>query len=307
MNLPHDFINVLKIVYPNTWEVLLPYFKNKRPTTFRINTLKKNSKEFVKKDLKENKIEYVKGPIDNSYIVTKIGKVNLSYTDSFNKGYIYLQELSSMLPPIILDPKETDVILDMTAAPGSKTTQIANIVNNKAKILAVEKSRIRYMKLDHNVKLQSAKVRTLNDNVLALNKKFPEFNTYFDKILLDAPCSSEGRFILNNEKTYKYWSLRKIKEMQKQQKRLIKKAVDMLKPGGILVYSTCTINKSENEEVINWILRKNKKIRLEEITLNLPNSIKGNLKKNEELLKTVRILPNDIFTGFYIAKITKEK
>ncbi len=300
--LPKEFLQILKNTYPNKWQSILKILETKKPTTFRVNVLKEKSPKKILNSLKKQGFKIREGIIKNSYII--LNNISISNTKEFKEGLIYVQELSSMLPPIILNPKKEEYILDMTAAPGSKTTQLAYLSNNKAKILAIEKNKIRYKRLKYNIKLQKAKVKTLNINAIILNKKFPEFNNFFDKILLDVPCSSEGRFTINKKKTYKYWNLRKVKQMQKTQKILINKAIQMLKPGGVLVYSTCTINTKENEEVIEWILNKYPSLKLQKINIkNLNKYVEKGKTVNTK--KTIRIVPNNIFGGFYIAKIKK--
>jgi len=156
-----------------------------------------------------------------------------------------------------------------------------------------------------------------------LNKKYSEFINFFDKILLDAPCSAEGRFDLSNTRSYKFWNKNKKKEMARHQKGLILNAINMLKPGGILVYSTCTINTMENEEVVDWLMyRINKskssqsefisesRIKVLPINLNLPNIMHGFTKidgkeLNKQIKNTVRIVPNELFNAFFIAQIQK--
>ena len=144
-----------------------------------------------------------------------------------------------------------------------------------------------------------------------LHKKYPEFVNFFDKVMLDSPCSSEGRFYTKNPKSYKYWNKHKIREMTSVQKGLLKAGIEMLKPGGFLLYSTCTINPYENEQNVNWLLSKVPNIEVEEIKLDIYNIHKGlieyeNLKFDENISKTIRIIPNEIFGAFYLAKIRKK-
>ena len=308
--LPKEFIEQLKLIYPQTYSGILRTMEKTKPTTFRVNNIKTTQDEVIN-ELRKDSILTKKGPIENSHITLKVQKIKISETEAFNNGKIYIQELSSMLPPLVLDPKEGDYILDMTASPGSKTTQMATLAKNNANILAIEKNKLRYQKLKHNIELQGAKVKTKLEDSIILIKKYPEFINFFDKILLDAPCSAEGRFDSKNSRTYKYWNLKKIKEMQSLQKRLISKAAQMLKPGGSLVYSTCTINTKENEEVVDWILSKDDKLKIEKIKLDMPNiksgiTTIGSRELNKDIKNTIRIIPNDLFSAFYIAKIRKE-
>lgn len=310
--LPNDFIELVKELYNLTEEEINSIFSTVKPTTFRVNTIKSSTIE-VLAELKKANIEVKPGPFKNSFIVLNDNKQLISKTNLVTSGKIYMQELSSMIPPIILDPKQTDYIADLTSAPGSKTTQICALTNNKANILANEKSYIRFQKLKFNLNLQGCtNVKTTNLNAIDLPKKYKEFENFFDKILLDTPCSSEGRFNINKPKSYKYWNKNKIREMVNIQRALLGTAVKMLKPGGTLVYSTCTINVFENEENINWALQKYKNIKLLPININLKNVSKGFTKYNDtvyknQLINTLRVLPNNNFGAFFIAKLTKQQ
>jgi 16S rRNA (cytosine1407-C5)-methyltransferase len=132
----------------------------------------------------------------------------------------------------------------------------------------------------------------------------------FDRVLLDAPCSSESKFHIQNPKSFSYWSLRKIKESQKLQKRLILSAWKSLKKGGVLVYSTCSFAPEENEEVVNFLLQKEPTAKLSKINLPLKRVQSGLLSWNKRsfdnsLQKCVRVLPDSLIDGFFIAKIEK--
>ncbi|NCT55681.1 RsmB/NOP family class I SAM-dependent RNA methyltransferase [bacterium] len=307
--LPEQFTNIILSLYKSNYKDILSSYNKEKPTTFRVNLLKHNSPEILQ-SLRNQGFVFDKGEIENSYIIKKSLNTKISETMEFNKGLIYVQELSSMIPPLVLDPKEGEYILDMTAAPGSKTTQMAVLSNNKAHILAVEKDLIRYKKLKYNTSLQGANITTKLDNAIILHKKYPEFINFFDKILLDAPCSSEGRFNLNKPKSYKYWNLKKVKEMQNQQRRLLNTAAQLLKPGGTLVYSTCTLNTKENEENVNWILEKYGSLKVKNINIDLKNKKSGFTKiegkeLNKDISKTLRVIPNGVYGGFFITKLVK--
>ena len=229
---------------------------------------------------------------------------NIQKLDIYQKGYIYIQSLPSMVPPLILNPKEGDKVLDVTAAPGSKTTQIANLMNGKGSILANELDKMRYEKLKYNVELQGANiVEVINSRGERLGEKYQE---QFDKVLLDTPCSGEGRFTAYDVQSYKVWSIKKVNELVKLQKKLIKSAYMALKPEGVLVYSTCTLNKQENEYILNWAL-ENLNVEMLEIDLQLKEAIKAsneNLDKN--INKAIKILPSKNTEGFFVAKLRKK-
>lgn len=272
-------------------------------TTLRVNTLKGNNDEVIKV-FDENKIDYDKVDwYENAFIIKNKTEKDLQKLDIYKDGKIYLQSLSSMVPPLILDPKEGENVLDLTAAPGSKTTQMAALMNNKGYIQANEIDKIRFDRLEYNIKKQGVTIAevTNEDGRNAVKKK----DEYFDKILLDVPCSGEGRFIIDKPETYSTWSIMLVQGLTMLQKELIDSAFKALKVGGTLVYSTCTLNREENEKIVNWALNSYN-LELEQISFKADNMIKGNNKHlREEINKTVKILPSRRTEGFYIAKFKK--
>ena len=263
-----DIHNLLKEYYnDNEINEIISGFSVKRKTTFRINNLKSNELE-IENFLNSNNINFTKyNDIPYAYILND--EYNIFNSSIYNEGKIYIQNLSSMLPVIYLDVKPNENILDMCAAPGSKTTQIQSVSHNTVNLTAVEMNKFRYEKLIYNIKMQGANVLTINKDARLLDDNFK-----FDKILLDAPCSGSGILDITNDNYKKYFTKELIQKSIERQKVLIKKAIKLLKKGGTLVYSTCSILNSENEEQIN----------------NLP---KG------EILK---ILPNELFEGFFVYK-----
>src|SRR3989339_832449 len=202
-------------------------------------------------------------------------------------GYYYIQELSSMLPVIALQPKEGEIILDLCAAPGSKTTQSASLMQNKGTIIA-------------------------RKDGVALCKRFVNGNIQFDKILVDAPCSGEGT-LRSSRQTYLMWNIKTIQQLSKLQKQLFKSAFEILKINGEMIYSTCTHAPEENEEIVSWALEEFKdQIKIEKI--NLPIKPRQGLTKwedkeyFEEVKYSCRIYPQDNNTeGFFLAKFKKIK
>ena len=229
-------------------------------------------------------------------------------TNIYKQGFVYVQNVSSMLPPIVLDPLGGQKVLDLCAAPGAKTTQIVSLAPN-TEVIAIEKIRVRYYKLLANLKIQGAtNVKVMLLDGIWVRKKFPE---YFDKVLVDAPCSAEGRFYLQNPRSFKYWKERKVKEMVHKQKKLLHACFFALKQGAELVYSTCTFSPEENEGVIDWFINKFKgKIEIIPIKLPLANMRDGFVRWegkrfSPSLTLTKRIIPNDFMEGFFIAKLRK--
>lgn len=293
MEIPDFFIKKLKEQYnENEVEKIKEGLQKRRNVTFRINTLKTN-KEEIQIILKQEKIEYDEVSWNKDAIVLKnVTEQDIKKLEIYNGGKIYLQSLSSMLPVIILQPNEKENILDMTAAPGGKTTQIAAYTKNKAFITATEKNKIRLQRLEYNVKKQGVK----NINIMQEDSRKLSDYFSFDRILLDAPCSGSGTENVFSEKFTEELINRSIKT----QEELLVKALNILKSGGEMVYSTCSILKDENENVLKNVLKKfNAEIvpieKIENIPC-LPVIIDG----------TLCVCPSDLYEGFFVAKIRKK-
>lgn len=309
---PESFLERLKkIIPPEKYEDVLASFCQKRPTTLRANTLKISPAELQSELAKsEVSIEPVSG-FENAFVLKNVSLYQLSQHELYKNGSLYVQSLSSMLPPLILSPQPGERILDLTAAPGSKTTQMAAMMSNEGEITANDLSLVRLFKLQANLKMQGV------TNTYARRgpgqhfwQKYPE---YFDKTLIDAPCTMEGRFACDDPKTYDDWSMKKIKELSIRQCHLLRSAVSATKVGGTIVYSTCTLAPEENEQVVDWLLRKeNGGVELVDIELgNIPTSpaVMSWEKKTflPEIGKTVRILPSAPMEGFFVAKLQKTR
>ncbi|MCM8831484.1 MAG: RsmB/NOP family class I SAM-dependent RNA methyltransferase [Candidatus Omnitrophica bacterium] len=305
--LPSEFLSKLEEIYPQNYQQILNTFLEKKLTTFRINYLKTNLIDLRKK-LLEEKVSFKELSYPPGAFISNIPLRQLQQKALYINGLIYVQNVSSMLPVILLEPKNNEKILDLCAAPGTKTTQIVSLAKD-AEVTAVEKDRIRYYKLLANLKIQGATtVKTFLLDGIWIRKKFPE---YFDKILLDAPCTAEGRFYVNDPHTFKYWKERKVREMVHKQKKLLFAAFFALKEEGILVYSTCTFSPEENEGVIDWFINKFKdKIEIMPVQIPLKNVVCGLInwqdkKFSQSLRLCKRILPNEYMEGFFIAKLRK--
>ncbi|HXS15435.1 MAG TPA: RsmB/NOP family class I SAM-dependent RNA methyltransferase [Candidatus Saccharimonadales bacterium] len=308
-NLPSAFVEKLQKMEGVDVEAILSSCTVRKPSTFRANTLKISSDELQSK-LQERGIEAERVSwYKDAFILKNVPQKVLTETDLYQNGYFYVQSLSSMIPPLVLDPKPNERVLDLTAAPGSKTTQMAALMQNTGEIIANDKSRIRMYKLEANLKIQGV----TNTKALFLPgeflwKRFPE---YFDKTLVDVPCSMEGRFWTENPKTYQDWTPGKVKMLAEMQKWLLRSAISATVPGGTIVYSTCTLSPEENEGVIDWILKKEgTKLSLEKISLpHLEGTAGltefGNKKYDSKLKNTLRIFPTTIMEGFFVAKFKK--
>lgn len=279
-------------------------FFGPRPTTYRINTLKAS---FVNHPFTVDPVSWN----DSAFIVRGATLRQLTDTTMYQRGELYVQSLSSMIPPIILDPKPGQKVLDIAAAPGSKTTQMAALMQNKGEIIANDSSHVRRYRLAANLAMQGVTIARITAiDARSLWQKYPE---YFDRVLADVPCSMEGRFDDTDPKSYKDWSLKKVQDLSHLQRWILRSAVSATKPGGIIVYATCTMSPEENEEVIDWILSKEKgHIVLEECSLpsytfDPPVLHWAGKHYDQSISKTARITPSPLMEGFFIAKIRKVK
>ncbi len=307
------FIERMKSLLGKDFDSYMDVLKKEPVRSLRCNTLK-ISVEDLKKRL-EKKGWKIKQPFKDfpeiMIVENELAPGELGRALEHLLGYYYIQEIVSMLPVLVLNPKENEKILDLCASPGSKTTQIAARMNNTGLIIANEVKFGRIKILSANTERCGVMnmLITKRDGI-ALCKRFKEENFLFDKILLDAPCSGEGT-IRSVPKGLEMWNIKTIENLSKLQKSLIASAIEILKPNGELVYSTCTHAPEENEEVIDFAL-KNFNVKIEKI--NLPIKIRQGILKwkergyLEEVKFSCRIYPQDNDTeGFFIAKIRKEK
>ena len=293
MELPLFFIEKIEKQYgKETAKKIEERLLEEKPVTLRVNTIK-SSLEKVKNELEKNNIEYefVEWNKD-ALIIKNVREDEIRKLGIYENGEIYLQSLSSMIPAVVLEPKEKENILDMTAAPGGKTTQIAAIAENKVFITACEKNKIRYDRLKYNVEKQGVK----NINIMQEDSRKLSDYFSFDKILLDAPCSGSGT---ENVFTPNF-SENLIQKSSKVQEELLTKALTILKPAGEMVYSTCSILKEENEEIVKKVL---KKFKAQIIPINVPQNI--------PVLPTtidgaLCVCPTKYYEGFFVVKILKK-
>lgn len=270
--------------------------------SFRVNTLKGEKEEVLEK-LKtyDSKIEKVKWN-DNAFVsnLTNLGSSIEHFT-----GQIYIQELTSMIPPLIVkDVIEENKIIDCCAAPGSKTTQIADMMQNRGHIIANDSRHTRIKSLRGNLDRLGVTNTTVS---LRDFKSFP--NTKAELYLVDAPCSSEGTIRKKNAVARK-WKEKDYERFSKLQKGLLKKACQMAPKGSTIIYSTCTFSPDENEKIVSEILTE-ESIDLKRINLNGLKTGKGITEWNgqiydKEVEKCMRIWPHQNDTdGFFVARMEK--
>ena len=269
-SLDKDLTNLLYKQYKNKLE---EFFSNSEESinTYRINTIKTN-KEYIENYLKENSIAY--NITSDVILQTKQSLIN---TNIFKDGLIVAQDKSSIMTSIIANPKENDLILDCCSAPGSKSMHMASIINNKGTIISLDVH-------EHKIKLIEDNANKLGVTCVKAYQKDAttvSFDEKFDVILADVPCSGLG--VIRHKPDLKYqMKLEKIENIKTLQKSIVNNVIKYLKDGGSFIYSTCTINKDENELFIKEFVKNNPKFKIEEEIITLPSS-------NED--------------GFYICKL----
>jgi NOL1/NOP2/sun family putative RNA methylase len=297
--LPAEFIEGLYGLFSQSVaERILKGMGERRSTTFRANTLMTEGAEILR-FLHDLHIKYRRPPwYADAFVLAELDERDVGKWDLYLDGRIYVQGLSSMVPALALAPKPGDRVLDLAAAPGSKTTQMAAMMENRGAILANEPNAVRAERLAYNVRLQGCSIVEVHRGWgEKLGAEMPES---FDRVLVDAPCSGEGRFTAAEPGTWRSWSPRTVTESARLQRRLLASGIHALKPGGTLVYSTCTLNVVENEAIVEGALAS-LPVSIEAVAVQLPGALPG----LRGLEKAVRILPNGDHEGFFVCRMRK--
>lgn len=230
----------------------------------------------------------------------------VTHSAAAHSGAIYIQSASSYLAAQALGVQPDEEVLDLAAAPGGKTIALAAQMANTGRIAAVEPVKARFHRLRANVeRCGVANVAFYQRDGRGVGRAVPE---RFDRVLLDAPCSSEARINFADASTYRHWEPRKVRDMERKQRGLIRAAYDALKPGGTLLYCTCSFAVEENEAIVARLLKRTD-AQLLDLPL-WPGSMPGVTEHASralpsELCRTRRILPGDLFDGFFVARLTK--
>ena len=269
----------------------------------RVNTIKIKTTELKERLEKKGFILKQISWFKDAFFVE--GNKSLGKTIEHFLGYFFVQDASSLLPPLVLDPKPGEIILDLCAAPGAKTTQMAQMMKNRGIIFANEPKIKRASILKGNLQ-RCGVVNTIVTNFDG--RLFWKTNLKFKKILIDAPCSGSGTFI-SNPSIFSQLKEGLIKKLSHLQKTILASALKCLDKDGIIVYSTCSLDPRENEEIIDWAIQEFKlkiqDIKIEGINLH-PGILEYDSKKfSPEILKCKRIYPFDYQTeGFFVCKLS---
>lgn len=269
-----------------------------RPVTLRANTLKAQAAD-VAEALAGAEIPFERVSwYDDAFILEGVRERDVWGIDIYRAGGIYLQSLSSMLPPLALAPRERADILDMCAAPGGKTSQMAALTQGAARITACELNAPRAEKLEYNLaKMGARNVQVMRTDARRLDEFFS-----FDQVLLDAPCTGTGTVRAGDERAGKRITGQLLSKVTRSQRALLDRGLTVLKPGGTLVYSTCSVLPAENGDIVRGALKRHRDCEVVELTMGedfglptLPGDVPG----------TVTVAPTRLYEGFYVALIKK--
>lgn len=305
-----EFVQRLRKILP-PWAVdrCLETFSRPKAVGFRINTLKVD-REALEGELAEEGIPFRRVPwLAEAYVAPPEARPALVRSAAFEEGRLYIQDLSSILAVEVLGPQPGEEILDLAAAPGGKTCHMAARMKNQGRIAAVDVVRERMYKLKANLKTAGV---TIVDTYLMdgrkVGTKTPE---RFDRVLLDAPCTAEARFSLDDPESFARWSPRKIVECARKQHGLLASAIQAVKPGGTVLYCTCTFSPEENEAIIDDALQRFPgAIEVSPLDLPIENVVSGltaweGKSFDPGVVHAVRILPTEEMHGFFLCRLVK--
>ena len=302
-----NIVNYINSIYGETEAKSYKIFINQTPSLYiRVNASKISDSGLLNKLQSKYGITTEKIAYYSNIFKVKDENNLIGKTLEHILGHYYIQSLSSYIPAQVLYPQHDDIVMDLCSAPGSKTTELGEIMNDRGTIVANEIQLDRLKSLVHNID------RMNQLNVGVTHFKGEQLNTiysnYFDKVLVDAPCSGLG-IVQKKIEVNDWWSLERVRRLSELQLKLLVSAIKMLKPGGEIVYSTCTLTVEENEAVIDKILNKYP-VEVMDFEISVPsrNGIINYQDQNfnSSLLKAKRILPWEVDSdGFFIIKLKK--
>lgn len=289
------------------YEQFMEYSLSFMTRCIRINTLKISIEEGKRRlEAKGWQLKQIPWCKEGFWIEHDTGRRDIGNTDEHALGYIYVQEAASMLPPIALNPQPGETILDMCASPGSKSSQIAAMMKNEGVLVCNDYKGLRAKPLGLNMQ----RVGATNSIVTLMGGQRMDGNV-FDKILVDAPCSGTGT-IRKSLKTIRMWNENVVRRLSITQKQLLEQAFSILRPGGELVYSTCTLEPEEDEAVVSYLLDKYPNAKTLPIDIEIKRrdvltEFEGK-KYNPGVRNAMKIWPQDNDTeGFFVCRIRKDE
>lgn len=310
--LPAHLVEAVRASYGTLANTIIDGWAHKRPVTLRVNTLR-SKLEDVTGELDEAGIGHAPVPwyADALVLGDATRERDVWQLGVYERGGVYLQSLSSMLPPLALGPRAGADVLDMCAAPGGKTSEMAALASGgeglrHARITACELSAPRAERLEHNLaKLGATNVQVMRTDARRLDDWFS-----FDQVLLDAPCTGSGTVTTHDAHAARYLTPELADRVERSQRALLDRGLTVLKAGGELVYSTCSILPRENEDVVEWALSCHPDCEL--VDAGLPHGVAGKdtddaapLALPSRLAGTLTVCPSRLYEGFFVAKVKK--
>ncbi|MDL2342473.1 MAG: RsmB/NOP family class I SAM-dependent RNA methyltransferase [Patescibacteria group bacterium] len=290
-------------------EAVAALFAIQRRSSLRINQLKVEDELSLLAELATAGWSGVQSAFyEHGYSIAE-GRSEVVNSAAAKDGRIFIQNQASWLPVLALAPQPGEKILDICAAPGGKASHVAELTDNQAELWVNDNSRTRLFKLRSNFSRLGARyTEQTMYGIDRLTHVLPLAS--FDKILLDTPCSGEGLIDISRDKDFEYWSLAQIKRLQQLQKKAIMNAWKLLKPGGTLVYSTCTMAPEENEAVVDYLLTHTEDAELLPLPYTLPNRFPALQQWNTKTFKSdlrncLRLAPSELTEAFFVATLTK--
>lgn len=277
-------------------------------SSLRINRLSGRPPEQILEEIRASGIEIEPIPWCPDAYHLLSAKRDVSESPLFQQGHVYIQNASSLIPPLALDPRPGDAILDVCAAPGGKAAHIASLVGNQCELWVNDAIKPRAEKMRQVLDTFHVRYAHLTDYPGQYLTKY--IDRKFDRILLDAQCSGEGMVNLEHPRALRFWSSQRITKFGHLQRKMLVSAFKLLEPGGTLVYSTCTFAPEENEGTVDHLLRHYPEATVEPIGLDLPNAIGGLRSWHQQafdprLEQAVRVVPTEFMEAFFVCRIAK--
>lgn len=286
-------IKLFKKNYPNKYIDIMSNLNKRAEVCYRINSLKFSKTDFINK-FKELKIESLPH-FKNAIRIKNLS--NIVNTYFYSQGFLSIQDLSSQLSCEVLDPSEDDIIIDLCAAPGGKSSYIAELVKDNGKIISCDLHNHRLDLIRKSVeRLEIKSVECILNDAMVLNDKFLNLA---DKVILDVPCSGLG--VINKKPEIKWFKNQSdLEEIINVQRKILETSSLYVKHGGILMYTTCTLNKFENEFIVNEFLEKHRDFIIEDIDKELFFGL--DFEKNSGM---ITLFPSTLNSGFFISKLRR--
>lgn len=304
--LPEAFVSRLREIVPGArWSQVEAHFTQPQSVAFRLNPLRGCSQVTAALTVPVRPIPGV----EHAYWVSSEDRAELTGSQAAEQGQIYIQSASSMLAAPILAPEPQHEVLDLAAAPGGKTIHLASFLGPEGALAAVEKIKPRFHRLRHNLTRCGVRnCRTYLKDGRSVGGACPE---RFDRVLLDAPCSSEARMRPDEPGTWSHWKPGKVRECARKQHGLLRSAWKALKPGGRLLYCTCSFAPEENEAVVAGLLADQTEAEVLDIPIVPESSMPGLVSWQgtpfpAAVSRCLRVLPNTLWDGFFLALLRKK-